>query len=321
MNTHLKSKIPSFIKSRRINVFILFFVFAFIILILTKLSKNYTNTIAFTITKIHVPEEHVILNDSNIELNVTLKAYGFKLLKYYFKKPSISIDFAQSIDKNDSAYIWNKNTAYSLIRNQLDKQVDIVNIVPDTLHFRYDVNAVKKIPIILNEKIKFAPGFDLIDSILFSPDSIRLIGPSSLVTNIDFIETDTLFLNDVKTNIYSQINLQLPDNIADIKYSSTKVQVTATIEKFTEGKLKIPITVENIPEGISIKYFPRTVNVSYYTSLGSFNDIYEKDFTIVCDYNKITDDQSFLIPEIVVKPQSVKSAKILNKRIDFIIVE
>jgi hypothetical protein len=321
MSTNVKSKIPSLIKSGKINVFVLFLIFAFIILILTKLSKNYTNTIAFNINKIHVPEEYIILNDSNVELKITLKAYGFKLLQYYFKKPSLTIDFANNIDRNDSAYIWSKNKAYSLISAQFDKQVDIVNIIPDTLFFRYDVNTIKKVPVILNQKIKFSPGFDLIDSVLISPDSVKLIGPNTLVTDINFVETDTLFLSDVKANIDKQINLQLPDHDINLKFSDTEIKVFATIEKFTEGKLKIPITVKNVPEGISFKYFPRAVTVSYYTSLSSFKGIDENDFSVVCDYDMITENQSFLIPEIIEKPQSVKNAKILNKRIDFIITE
>jgi YbbR domain-containing protein len=141
------------------------------------------------------------------------------------------------------------------------------------------------------------------------------------VTDINFVETDTLFLSDVKANIDKQINLQLPDHDINLKFSDTEIKVFATIEKFTEGKLKIPITVKNVPEGISFKYFPRAVTVSYYTSLSSFKGIDENDFSVVCDYDMITENQSFLIPEIIEKPQSVKNAKILNKRIDFIITE
>lgn len=317
----IKSKILSSIKSRRINVFILFLVLAFMILILAKLSKNYTNTITFNINKMNVPEEHVILNDSSNELEITLKAHGFKLLQYYFKKPSLTVDFAKGIDKNDSVYIWSKNKTYAMINFQFDKEVEIVNITPDTLLFRYDVNAIKMVPAVLNSEIKFSPGFDLVETYILIPDSIKVIGPSTLVSNIEFIETDTLRLENVKTNIEKTIKLKLPDHEENLKFSNARITVTATVEKFTEGKLKIPITVKNIPEGLSLKYFPRAVNVSYYTSLNNFNTITANDFKVECDYNKINSEQSFLIPEIVEKPQLVKNAKLLNQRVEFIITE
>ena len=76
-----------------------------------------------------------------------------------------------------------------------------------------------------------------------------------------------------------------------------------------------------IPNNITIKHFPKSVNVSYYTSLANFNLIYESQFKVICDYNKIVDGQSFLIPEIVEKPTTVKYAKIKEEHIDFIITE
>ena len=69
----LRTQILASIKSRKINIFLLFLLMSFLILIFSKLSKNYTNTLAFKIEKINVPEEKVILNNSDSILNVTLK--------------------------------------------------------------------------------------------------------------------------------------------------------------------------------------------------------------------------------------------------------
>ena len=68
----LKADIIASFKNKRINVFILFLLFAFVILIFTKLSKEYTNTIPFEIKKLNVPQENVILNDS-LNLNISLR--------------------------------------------------------------------------------------------------------------------------------------------------------------------------------------------------------------------------------------------------------
>lgn len=321
MKRKLKSKIESFIKSKKINIFLLFLTLSFIILVLTKLSKNYTNTITFTINKVNIPEEHIVLSDTNQKLNITIKTYGFKLLKYYFKKPSITIDFLNDVDKKDAVYTWEKSKGYSKLHSQFDKNIELVNITPSVLSFRYDVNAIKMVPVNLNSTIKFSPGYDLLGDYLLQPDSIQLIGPKMLVSGIEFMETDTIIFNQIKSDILKTVSLKLPENSEDIKFSNTNVLVTGTVVKYTEGVLNIPVMVKNIPESIKIKYFPKVVGVTFYTSLSDFNSITTKDFKVECDFSTITSDNSFLSPEIIQKPEAVKNVRIKQKRIEFIITE
>src|SRR5690606_41420715 len=79
-------------KSKKINVFLLFVLLSFVVLLFLKLSNTYTNTITFKISKIKVPEGHLVLNDNSHELHITIRAHGFNLLKYYFNEPEITID-------------------------------------------------------------------------------------------------------------------------------------------------------------------------------------------------------------------------------------
>lgn len=278
----LKSKILNSIKSKKINVFILFLLFAFIILIFSKLSKEYTNTIAFGVEKMNIPPENVILNDS-VLLNITLKTHGFKWLRYYITKPKIKIDFSKDVDKKEGVYVWNKSKAY-LKNTQFDEQVELLNMSPDRLIFRYGVNLVKKVPVKLNATINFTPGYDISDKLVSEPDSITVIGPNILVSKMNHLETEEIIFNDVKSNLKEAVKLILPENTADLKFSAKSVTIKADVEKFTEGTLKIPVTIINVPKELKIKYFPKEVNVSYYTSLSHYNSITNKDFKVVCDY-------------------------------------
>lgn len=316
----IKSKILVSIKNKKINVFLLFLVLSFIVLLFIKLSAIYTNTIVFQINKINIPERDLVLNDSAHKLKITLKTNGFNLLKYYFKKPKINIDFTENIETSKDFYIWNKHQGFSDLNNQFSKDIEVVSIIPDTLKFRYDINAVKKVPIRLNSKLSFKMGFDLLDSIKIDPDSIKVIGPEVLVSEISFIETDTLFLEDIKMHVDKPISLQLPNN-NNLSFSTNSVRVKAEVDKFTEGHLNIPVTVINIPEDISIKYFPKKLYVTYYTSLSNYNKINADDFIITCDYNNIGNSSEFLTPQIVKQPEMVRNVKLSQKQIEFIIIE
>ncbi len=317
----LKKEILLSIRNKKINIFFLFLLLAFIILIFTKLSKDYTNTITFNINKINVPQENVILNDSNAKLKVTLKTHGFKWLSYYFFEPKITIDFSKDVKKTKSVFIWDKAKAYMYSDKQFGDNVEIFNIFPDTLLFRYDVNLVKKIPVILNTDVKFASGFDLTDNYKLNPDSIVVIGPKIIASKIKNIKTEKLILNDVKSNILSKIKLKLPKNNQDLKFSASEIEVSATIEKYTEGTLKIPVTVVNVPKEMTLNYFPKEVNVTYYTSLKDFKNVTAKDFAVECDFNTIEKEQAYLIPKLTKTSKLVKNAKVNQQRIEFIILE
>lgn len=315
----LRIKILESVKSKKINIFILFLLSAFVILIFTKLSKEYTNTINFEIEKLNVPQEKVILNDS-VALNITLKTHGFKWLKYYVSKPKIKVDFTKDVYNKQSTYVWSKSKSF-LNNTQFDKQVELLNISPDTLIFRYDVNLVKKVPVKLNAEVNYSPGYNTSKPMDVDPDSITVIGPNVLVSKINYLETKPVKLDNIKTDLLENIALQLPDNYSDLKFSKTNVTLKATVEKFTEGTLKIPLRVINIPEGVKLKYFPKDVNVSYYVSLNNFKSITAKDFRVICDYEKHTDNQSFLIPELTKAPEDIKNVKLSQQRIEFIITK
>ncbi len=315
----IKSKIISSFRSKRINVFFLFLLSAFIILILTKLSKPHTNTMVFEIEMHNIPDENIILNDS-VTMAITLKTHGFKWLKYFVTQPKVVIDFSKDVYKREQAFVWNKSKSY-LNNTQFDKQVEILNITPDTLLFRYDENLVKKVPVKLNGEVRYSPGFSTSEAPFLEPDSIEIIGPNNIVSQIEVIESEPVILENVRTDIMETIALQLPDTLSDLKFDNTHVILKATVEKFTEGMFKIPIEVINVPEGIQLKYFPKDVNVSYYVSLNKFNDITSKEFKVVCDYGKIINDQSFLVPELIEQPKDIKHIKLNHKRIEFIITK
>jgi hypothetical protein len=315
----IKSNILTSIKNKKINVFFLFLLLAFIILIFTKLSKEYTNTIAFNIEKINVPQEDVIFDDS-VALNITLETHGFKWLGYYFSKPKVKIDFKRDVYKNDSVFIWNKSKAY-LENTQFDKQVELLNISPEVLTFRYGVNMVKEVPVKLNSDIKYSPGFDVSKPYVIKPDSVEVVGPEALVSQVNFIETENIELTNVRKNISETVKLKLPKKNKDLTFSNDKVLLKATVEKFTEGTVKVPVTIINVPNNINLKYFPKEVNVSYYVSLSNFNSISAKDFSVVCDYSNVVNNQSFLIPELDKYPKTAKNVKIKQQHIEFIIIE
>ncbi len=315
-----KTKITLFFSSKKINVFILFLMLALLFSVLTKLSKDYTQTVVFNIEKVNIPEDKLIVNDSSHLLNITLSTYGFKLIKYYLATPSIVVDF-QKLEKNKTHYFWTEKKEFSTVVSQFEPNVKIVSINPDTIAFRYDVNNVKKIPVILDADITFSVGFDVINDYVIKPDSIKVIGPKVLTDSISEIFTKRLKMEDVNADVLISVELNLPNSSEGLKFSHSQVQISAVVERFTEGTINVPINIINIPDGIKLKYYPKEVSVVYYTSLSNFKTISTSSFIVEVDYNSLNAQDTYLIPKIVQQPDKVKNVRLNEKRIEFILLQ
>ena len=96
--------------------------------------------------------------------------------------------------------------------------------------------------------------------------------------------------------------------------------MTGIVKKFTEGSFLVPVSVTNLPENVNIKYFPKEIEVIFYTSLDYFKTISANNFRVECDFSQLTDDNSKLIPKIIKQPDSVRNLRLGTKSIEFIIL-
>lgn len=314
----MKNLIASFFKSKRVNVFILFFSLALLFSILSKLSSDYTKTLTFKIKPINVPEEEVIISDTLHKLDITLESYGFKFITYFFKAPEIKVDFSD-LEKDKGSYLWIERKQLSSIVEQFDSKIKIKAINPDTIFFKYDTNYIKKVPVFLNETIDFAPGFDVTDEFKIKPDSVKLIGAKTILDTINEVITEPFTLNEVNTSIQQRVALNIPESFDNLKLSDTEVIVSAQVEKFTEGSLDVPVRIINVPEGTRINHYPKTVTILFYTSLSNYRTINESQFIVECNYLDINDNSSFLTPKIVKQPKHIKNVRLETKKIEFIL--
>ncbi len=321
MLTRLKSKILKSIKNKKLNVFLLFLVLTFGFLALSKLSKKYTENIALDITYVNLPEQRVITLDSSPKCKVVVSDYGFNLLAYYFKKHSIQIDFTKDVFVKDSQYIWVANKNRPKINAQLGNTTEVISLESDTIIFPFETLFVKKVPVILNSKISFKSGYDILNHFNLKPDSINVIGTESEVSQVANVETKILNLKDVSDTINTVLFLKKFDK-SNIKFSKNSVNVSAKVEKFTEGTLEVPITIVNKPLEVSINYFPKAIAVSYYVSLNNYKNIKPLDFKVECNFSEIENtNKTFFTPKLVKIPESVKNVRMKQNKVEFILMQ
>jgi|TARA_B110000902_G_scaffold64139_1_gene76039 hypothetical protein len=305
-------------KEKRLNVFILFLFLSFLISLLVKLSNTYTQTLSFQLVPTQLMSNELIVSEDSQMINITISGRGFELLKYYIEKPIINVDFSQ-LRKNNHKYIWSERGQLDKIINHFDSKIVVKSINPDTLFFPFDSQFTKKIPVKILVNPTFAVGFDLVDEFQSAPDSITMIGPESILKPIAFVSTKKIELSEINSDINMLAELNIPSNLSQLKLSHQSVSVTAKVDKFTEGLVNVPVTIINVPEDLSINFFPKEISVIFYSSLDAYNSIDKTDFTVECDFNILTADNNYLNPVLVKQPLNVKTAKLKITQLEFII--
>ncbi len=301
------------------TAFLLFFGIAFGVLLLTKLSKEYTKTFTFYIQETNVPQNEILIKDSTQQLYITLKGIGFDLFPYYFKKDSLKIDFQKNSTKTADAYVLTSTNSFGSISEQFPKSLEVVNISPNSVFFPYDVLDTKKVPVQIHANITYHSGYFTTKKLWCEPDSVTVIGASEVLKKITTIPSDSILLSDVKENINKKVDLQLPKTLQQVKYSAKTIEVKAIVEKFSEGTVQVPITLKNAPKDLKLSYFPKMVTVTFYASLSNFKTIDAHQFSVVCDYKKRLQEGSILIPEIDKQPQNIAYARLNTTQIEYIL--
>jgi len=312
-----RNKIIDYFQSRKINVLILFFVLALVISLLSKLSKEHTVTINLQINPVGVPETQIILPDSSRSMNVTIRSHGFNLIPYYLSQQSIDLDLSH-IEKNTSSYLWTTAQGLSDVVKHFSSEIRIETINPDSLVFNYDVNESKIIPVILKFDVTYTPGYDMVEDFHVMPDSVKLIGPKVALDSIFEIYSEVLLLEEVNKDFSTTLKLDLTQKFNGLTVSDNQVNISGKVVKFTEGTLEVPVLVKNIPDGVSLNYYPKTISVLYFTSLDDLKTIDGSSFTVECDFSQIKEGTTFLVPKLTKQPSSVKNVRLETNRVEFI---
>ena len=314
-NKTIKSNL---VQGKRLNVFVLFLVLSFLISLLVKLSNTYTQTLKFELVPTQLLSNEVLISNASKSIKVTLSGKGFELLKYYIYPPKIEVDFSQ-LNKDKALYYWTERSQFEHIINYFDEKVTLKSINPDTILYPYDRQFIKKIPVEIAVKSSFAVGYDLVQPFRSDPDSITLMGPESVLKSINAVRTKTTKFNAVNTTINKVVGLDIKNKSNQLTYSHKKVSIHAEVDKFTEGTVSVPVTIVNVPENLTINFFPKEIRVLFYTSLKAYNSVKAHQFSVECDFNALTTDNKYLKPFLVSQPKSVKTAKLETTEFEYVI--
>lgn len=296
--------------------------FSFFILIATILwfmqiyNKSFETTINIPIKYSSVPDSIVFQDTLPSNITLRIRDDGFGMFRYYFKKrDTLYIDVA-SIVKGGSSKILQGNSLDLFIRKSLPVSTEVLAYDPVRISFAYAALESKKIPVIFDGQLNLSPGYFLNEDLKITPDSITAYGSKADLNKIMFAYT----LNDTVSGLSSdrQIKFALV-NKDRIKFSPGYVYVNVPVEAYTQKTVEVTVECLNLPDNLTVKFFPSKVKLAFFVGVSEVDSIYEKDFSVAIDYNGLQDSKQASVPvRITSSPASVRNLTISPPNVQYI---
>ncbi len=304
------SNVFSYVLKKSSRAFLIAFIVSFSIWILINLSKTYQKTVIVNIVYTN-PNNNTLIKSTDSIIKVKIQGTGFSLLR----KKINNLHYTLSIKKNTKQWILDANN--DQFKNLFPKTIDIISISPKTLNFEFVKISEKRVAIKnkINVKTKF--GYAITSSSI-SKDSVKVYGPTNILSDVTYIDTDSIFFNDVFEDLKGRVKLQNPKKETKLDFNS--IEYKYTIERFTQGSFVVDVKVKNVPEGKRIKVFPKQITLQFQSPLSTYSTLNEEQFSVFVDYSEVNSSNSLPI-YIDYIPESVKNIKLLKNSVTYLLIE
>lgn len=314
-------KVRSLTKTRfrktNFNAFLLFLLLAIVIWIFAQFSKQYNEVIEIPVEYINAPLNIYITEENPDKLKLQMLATGFKLSYFSMFPPTLQVDISKARQEDgEITYVFDENR--DEIQTQLGITFDQSHFVSDQLRIQYQHRKEKRVPVYSQVSIEFAVGYAATEELKINPDSITVSGPDNILDTLNQLHTKKLNLKGINHDLNGSVAIDTA-NLSKVNLYKEQVNYTLDVEKFTEGRVEIPIDLINVPEGRNVVIFPKKILLFYQVNLKDYASIIPSDFRVVCDFSEHKGNQDFLIPKIVKNPENVTNLRLNEKKIQFII--
>jgi len=270
---------------------------------LNKISKKQIKNLSFKVKIYNLPENVILDSISSEKINIKIKGSSITNIKQ--KTIKISANY-----KDEKLIFIDKKE----IENQLETNLEIIDIFPDSIYLFTSKKAIKKIPIKHNIVFNLEKNHWIKDKINIEPESVIIKGNTKDLEKLNYVETEYLKLGTVIGKVQGEIDIV--ENVFLENYGN--VQYSFETQQYTEGKLNLDIEVINFPKNKNILLFPKNITIKYLVAEEKFHEISKDDFKIILDFNKINIGAKKGEVIILKKPNEIIISE-FNKKIDFII--
>lgn len=272
------------------TVFALSFLLAFSIWLIHNLSLEYSDFIRVQVRAESNIAGHSAESANTCEVSARCRTTGFNILKTgVFDRNVRKIVFKASDFRQKSADMFYLTSANlnEYAHEIFGEKAGVEYYLSDTLFFRFPVEASKRVPVHPVRSISFSPQYMGIGELVVEPDSVTISGEPYHLANVDRVFTETIKLNDLKTNTSGVVSL---DKIRGIRMSEESVHYHIDVTRFVEMRYDVEISAKNVPADKEMMIYPAHAEVVVRSVFPLVSDL--SDMTFSVDYGDFVNSRS-----------------------------
>ncbi|MCB0640291.1 MAG: hypothetical protein KDC44_01565 [Phaeodactylibacter sp.] len=242
-----------------------------------KLSKPYATTWDFALT-INAPKGQAFLSLPPDEVVARVQGRGWDLLNYSLFRVPIALRF----DLTDGASL---NINGRMLRERLSQQlanrhIEVLDVNYDIISLTAEMEVTRRLRLQPALQLNFLAGYNQNGPYTVQPDSISITGPESLVAELHVWKTDTLILEDIRSDYTGKVKVATPmDPVLRVKPQEAELFIP--VEPFVEQSFFAKVQVHHAPDSLII--FPPSVKLTYVAGVSKLHQINAESFQVFVD--------------------------------------
>lgn len=273
---------------------------------------DYTTRINYPIAFDYNKDSTVLLSQLPEDITIQVTGGGWNLLRktILFDRQPVAIELEEPI----TTKFITAQSITDLVENKLD-DVRLDYIVTDTLFINIDKAATKKVRLAVDtSKIQLANNYRIISNILITPDTARLQGPASLISEAP----DTVYVDMPEDPISENFSEEVPVASMEsehIRITPEIVDVHFNVAPFSLYKTQIAMTPLNFPEDSTVYLERESVTISFWLQNNYVELANNYNFEVVANLRTLNPEDSTVTPALKSYPDFAKDITITPAKV------
>lgn len=271
------------------------------------LNKSYDATINYPIEFTFSRDSNVVMQPLPASIRINVSSGGWNLLRktFWFNVPPVEIPLDQPAQ---TKYI-DRGKLFPLIVNHMS-ELKVNHIVSDSLFLAIETKKTKNVLLKLDStKIPLSSSHRITSPISISPDSIKLIGPSSFIDSLQSEYSLVLNMENIDDPVNQNILVNLPNNL--IVSEPLEINVSFNVEQFLTEQVTVPVELAGFPKDSSKYLETGEVTVNYLVADSKNRSFDPSEFVVLVDLATIDKKDSSIMPILLFHPPEVVDVTVL----------
>lgn len=298
---------------KKIYIFVASVIFAVILWGAISLSDLYYTNIYVKLTLTNFPQGYTTGSPVPEKIKLRVRGQGWKLVSLNIGPEA---EFRVSVG-GDSGRQQISLYNYIETNRWLMSDVDIINLYPDSIKFFVEKIISKKLLVASGLDIEFKPGYGLATDITFTPDSIMVWGPKSLLSRMNEIRTIGRIPGPLDSRTATVADLP---SLRGFTYSSNSIDVILDVQRIVDKQFdNIPVIVLDKPSTREVVLLPNTVNVNIRGGIVILGKLKPEDFRAFVRYQNVFQDTTGSVSPEILLPKNVTLQFLKPERLRYVI--